>query len=237
MPLARYVPEDFRLYGLQARGLDGKSEFPGSLRQMAADYLEQIRTVQADGPYYLLGFSFGGIVAHEIAAQLRAGGEEVAALIILDASPPDKKPESGTPRQKIVAGQEPTKPAHREPADPDTMMARITDQVRTEAGQVLGDISDDEVALLAKTFQKNASLLENHDFRRFDGNALVFTATEGKRITKALQGRGHTLAGDWAPYVSGEISEIRLPCTHLDIIQPDMLGQVWAGISSWLGLE
>jgi thioesterase domain-containing protein/aryl carrier-like protein len=237
MPLARYVPEDFRLYGLQARGLDGKSEFPGSLRQMAADYLEQIRTVQADGPYYLLGFSFGGIVAHEIAAQLRAGGEEVAALIILDASPPDKEPESGTPRQKIVAGQEPTKPAHREPADPDTMMARITDQVRTEAGQVLGDISDDEVALLAKTFQKNASLLENHDFRRFDGNALVFTATEGKRITKAVQGRGHTLAGDWAPYVSGEISEIRLPCTHLDIIQPDMLGQVWAGISSWLGLE
>lgn len=36
--------------------------------------------------------------------------------------------------------------------------------------------------------------------------------------------------------VSGEIPEIRLPCTHLDITKPDMLARVWAGISGWLGL-
>src|SRR6202035_6200465 len=62
MPLARYVPADYPLYGLQDRGLDGASQLAGSVRDMAADYLEQIRAVQGSGPYHLLGWSFGGIV-------------------------------------------------------------------------------------------------------------------------------------------------------------------------------
>lgn len=57
MSLARYVPEDFRHYGLQVRALDGTSEFPASVRDMAADYIEQIKTVQSAGPYRLLGYS------------------------------------------------------------------------------------------------------------------------------------------------------------------------------------
>ena len=101
MPLARYVPENLRLYALQARALDGTSEFPGSVRDMAADYVEQIKTVQPAGPYRLLGHSFGGIVAHEIAVQLRGGGD-AAALIVGDNFPPpphgeaaDREPQPG----------------------------------------------------------------------------------------------------------------------------------------------
>jgi amino acid adenylation domain-containing protein len=236
MPLARYVPEDFRLYGLQARGLDGNSEFPASLREMAADYIEQIRTVQPSGPYYLLGCSFGGIAAHEMAVQLQGQGEEVAALIILDAYPPPQGQEEGAggAGQEVAAGEEADKPG-RKPPHPAT--ARVTDAIRQEAGQVLGAISDDEVELLAKNFTTNESLMKEHDFRRFDGGALVFVATEGKRITSLEQGHGNMPAALWRPYMSGEISEIHLSCNHLDIIRPDMLARVWTGISSWLGLE
>jgi thioesterase domain-containing protein len=117
-------------------------------------------------------------------------------------------------------------------------MARTVDRMRAEAGRVLGAISDEEVMLLARNFRKNAILMADHNFRRFDGDALVFVATEGKRnINVSDQGRGSMPAGRWKPYVSGEITEIHLPCTHLDIIRPDMLAQVWAGISSSLGLE
>jgi amino acid adenylation domain-containing protein len=73
------------VYGLQARGLDGK-EIPNlSIHQMAADYIQDIRSVQPEGPYCIGGFSAGGVVAFEMARQLRAAGQEVAILALLDS--------------------------------------------------------------------------------------------------------------------------------------------------------
>ena len=230
MPLARYLPEDFRLYGLQARGLTG--EFPGSLREMAADYIEQIRAVQASGPYHLLGWSLGGHIAHEMAVQLQAVGEE-AVLILLDAFPPllpvkpapqennpDKNPsEQGQKRENKDRRQE-NAVARRED------MAK---QVLLEAGGVLGAISDEEVRQLTEVFYRNDELLDSHEFGMVNGDTLLFVGELGKPP-------GILDAERWAPYISGEIAEIRLPCNHSGMAQPDMLAQVWSGISAWLGL-
>lgn len=78
---------DQPLYGLQARGLDGSRVLPGSIAEMAADYVARIRTVRPRGPYHLLGWSFGGVVAHEMAVQLQRAGEEVGLLAVLDSMP------------------------------------------------------------------------------------------------------------------------------------------------------
>ncbi len=86
-PLVRFAPHDLPVYGLQAAGLDGAGRLPDSLPDMAADYIGQVRTVQSSGPYRLLGWSYGGLVAHEMARQLQAAGERVEALILLDAYP------------------------------------------------------------------------------------------------------------------------------------------------------
>jgi nonribosomal peptide synthetase DhbF len=53
---------DYPIYGLQARGIGKKEPLPQSLDDMAADYIEKIRTVQPKGPYRLLGWSLGGNV-------------------------------------------------------------------------------------------------------------------------------------------------------------------------------
>ncbi|MFF5906416.1 amino acid adenylation domain-containing protein [Streptomyces sp. NPDC012623] len=91
--LADRAPEQYPFYALRPRGLDaGAAELPDSLSRMAADYVAQIRTVQAHGPYHLLGWSFGGHVVQEMAAQLEEAGEEVAALVVVDASPVDGRP-------------------------------------------------------------------------------------------------------------------------------------------------
>ncbi|MEU5730634.1 non-ribosomal peptide synthase/polyketide synthase [Streptomyces antimycoticus] len=91
--LADCAPERYPFYALRPRGLDTDSaELPDSLSHMAADYVAQIRTVQASGPYHLLGWSFGGHVVQEMAAQLEEAGEEVAALVVLDSSPVDGRP-------------------------------------------------------------------------------------------------------------------------------------------------
>jgi amino acid adenylation domain-containing protein len=82
---ADHFDPDQPVYGLQARGLDGK-EIPNmSIPQMAADYLRDIRSVQPEGPYCIGGFSAGGVVAFEMARQLRAAGQQVAILALLDS--------------------------------------------------------------------------------------------------------------------------------------------------------
>ena len=86
--LARLLGPEQPFYALQARGLDGRSEPLRSIEEMAAEYLRAVRGVQPHGPYQLAGWSFGGVVAYEMAQQLRRDGEEVALVGILDSLAP-----------------------------------------------------------------------------------------------------------------------------------------------------
>jgi thioesterase domain-containing protein/aryl carrier-like protein len=233
MPLTRYVPQEFGIYGLQARGLDGTGEPARSVREMAADYIGLIRSVQDTGPYYLLGWSFGGIPAHEIAVQLQAAGEEVAALILLDSYPANRGPDPETPgHEGTPAGD--TSAGNPEGTSPDSgaddaRMARLLERTRREAGEVLGAITDDELVLLARTFLRNGEIQDAHDPGWFDGGPLLFVAAEGKDDDRPTAQR-------WEGYVSGTVTEIRLPCAHSDMARPDILAQIWSAISGHLGL-
>jgi thioesterase domain-containing protein/acyl carrier protein len=88
--LAIKLHPDQPVYGLQARGLDGETQLvPQSVEDMAADYIHQIQTIQPHGPYFLAGLSNGGIIALEIAQQLKLQGEDVALLAMFDTYGPD----------------------------------------------------------------------------------------------------------------------------------------------------
>jgi oxalate---CoA ligase len=82
--LARYLGQDQPVYGLQARGVDGRQEPLTRVEEMAAYYLEEIVAVQPEGPYLLFGYSFGGLVAYEMARQLNEQGRQVALLALGD---------------------------------------------------------------------------------------------------------------------------------------------------------
>ncbi len=97
--LGAHLGQDQPVYALQARGLYGDDRPHESFEEAAADYIEAIRTVQPHGPYYLGGFSGGGITAFEMAHQLRAAGEEVRFLAMLDSIP--AKTPSLTTRDRI----------------------------------------------------------------------------------------------------------------------------------------
>lgn len=79
---------DADVYGIQCRGLDGLSMPMNDIKRMAAVYIDAIKTVQAEGPYYLLGGSMGGVVAFEMACQLQNQGDPIAALVMFDSYPP-----------------------------------------------------------------------------------------------------------------------------------------------------
>lgn len=76
------------VYGVQARGLIGDAAPHEEVQTAAADYIAEIRALQPQGPYLLAGYSGGGITAYEMAQQLKAAGQEVAVLAMLDTPLP-----------------------------------------------------------------------------------------------------------------------------------------------------
>jgi thioesterase domain-containing protein len=88
--LAPYLQVPIPVFAIEARGLDEASMPDTSVEDMARHYLTRIRIVQPVGPYFLLGHSFGGLVALEMAQLLAEAGERIACLILLDTPPPEK---------------------------------------------------------------------------------------------------------------------------------------------------
>jgi acetoacetyl-CoA synthetase len=84
-PIGKLVRSQRPVYAIQARGLDGADAPFDSLTEMASYYADSIRDVQPHGPYILAGYSFGGVVAFEMAHQLSTTGEKVALLALLDS--------------------------------------------------------------------------------------------------------------------------------------------------------
>ena len=91
VPLVRQLDARLTVIGLQARGLDGRSEPHGSVQAAASAYVREIRAQVPHGPYYLLGHSFGGWLALEIARQLHACGAQVAPVLLIDSRVPGKR--------------------------------------------------------------------------------------------------------------------------------------------------
>ncbi|KAF9951952.1 hypothetical protein BGZ65_005628 [Modicella reniformis] len=85
--LSRHLNADQPLYGLQERGFFDNGQPAATIDEMASDYICQIRRIQAHGPYHLLGYSFGGMVAHTMAVQLEQQGEKVSLLALMDSIP------------------------------------------------------------------------------------------------------------------------------------------------------
>jgi amino acid adenylation domain-containing protein len=82
--LAKGLDPDQPVFGLQARGLNGVDEPFDTMEDIAACYISEMLEQNPDGPYNLAGYSFGGIVAFEMAKQLEAMGKQVNMLAIFD---------------------------------------------------------------------------------------------------------------------------------------------------------
>jgi thioesterase domain-containing protein/acyl carrier protein len=93
-----YLETDRTVYGLQSKGLDGEHPPCTSIPEMAANYIEEIKSVQPQGPYLLSGFSLGGLIAFEVAQQLQAQGQEIELLALVDPTTPNltsSEPDAG----------------------------------------------------------------------------------------------------------------------------------------------
>ena len=85
--LVKHIESSQPIYGMQARGVDGVDEPFDCIEDLAQFYLNAIKETQPHGPYYLVGYSLGGLVTLEMAQRLSQEGEKVALLAMLESYP------------------------------------------------------------------------------------------------------------------------------------------------------
>ncbi|GAT67431.1 non-ribosomal peptide synthetase [Planomonospora sphaerica] len=217
--LIRHLP-DRPIYGLQAR----HDPLPSSLRELAADYVARIREVQPEGPYHLLGWSTGGIIAQEMAVQLRLAGQGVAPLAILDAYPAEGMRDL-PPSDEAEALEALLTMGGFAPDAASTLEGAI--EVLRREGSPLAGLPVETLRSLRDLYLNTNRLVRKLDTRVFDGDVLFFRATVDT-IDDTLT------PNTWRPHVSGMIDAHDVACSHKDMTRPGPIAEIGAIVAARL---
>ncbi|MFG2455462.1 thioesterase domain-containing protein, partial [Streptomyces sp. NPDC048512] len=203
--LLRHLDRQQPLYGLQARKFSDPDAAAPGVEEMVEDYLNEIRSVQPSGPYSLLGWSFGGIVAHAIAVRLQEEGEDVALLAMMDSYLPTDGWESG-----------------RLSYDSPEVLGAIAESIGhdpTSPDSPLAGLGTDGFSSLVEVFVDIANLSERINVGKFMGDILFFAAAADKA--------GSEPAPDvWSPHTNGRVEVHAIDCVHGAMTQPRPLSDI-----------
>ncbi|WP_428985994.1 amino acid adenylation domain-containing protein [Streptomyces pyxinicus] len=223
--LLRHLDPDRPVYGVQSPGLSGELPEVADVAGLCERYLTAIRAVQPEGPYHFAGYSFGGTVAHTLAALLQERGEEVAFLALLDAYPPEREDwsylDSPDWRERLereesgfllsVAG-----------LDGDTgrgvSRAEAVAAIRDSQGLLAG-FDEELLHAVVDTNVHCVRLLSRSRTRHFRGAVQFFTAA---RSTPAEDAPGLV----WPAHVGGPLTEHVLDCGHDELMSARVLDEI-----------
>ena len=227
--LIKALKKDFPIYGLQARGISEPGNYPKSLDEMAADYIEQIQRVQPEGPYHLIGWSLGGNVVQAMATKLQQQGEEVALVAMLDAYPNHFLPINNMPDESeaqiallALGGYDPESFGEK-PLE----LEHVIELLKKD-GSALASLDDAVIMNLKKTYVQSVHILSQSEPELFVGDILFFRSTIIPEWFEPI----HVNA--WEPYVHGTLEAYDIHCRHKDMCQPEPLAEIGEIISEKL---
>ena len=217
--LIRHIPGGHPIYGLQALNLVEREMFPKTVEDMAAGYLSVIREIQPFGPYNLLGWSFGGLVAYAIATHLQSVGQEVALLALLDSFP--RECEKSLPS---CTGKHEKEPRFADTGD--DPVNRL-DTLRRE-GHILSTLEQRHYDAIKEALRKSGPLMLNFLPHRFHGSLLLFVSTENK-IKQPIEA--------WRSYVDGQIKVHMVDCAHETMMEPLPAAKIGSALAAELAKQ
>ncbi|MFJ8477445.1 amino acid adenylation domain-containing protein [Kitasatospora sp. NPDC094011] len=232
--LAEHLDPSRPVYGLQARGLSDDGPLPTGLGEVAEEYLARVRAIQPHGPYHLLGWSYGGVVAHEMAVRLRAAGEPVALLANLDAYPEDARGARPSDAEFLAdflaeAGADTT-------ALPDGPAELTPHSVAAHLARTPGPLATLQPALLERllaVMRNNLELFQRFTPRRLDDCPMtLFVATGGPRRPTPEE-RALKLKS-WEPYVGSAVRAHDVDADHQQLLQPGPAATIGAVLDRYL---
>jgi thioesterase domain-containing protein len=211
---------DCPIIGIQQVLEDGEAE-PQSIRDMAKNYADRIQRVYPAGPYNLLGWSFGGVVAHELAIELEQRGCEIACLILLDAQPRiDNLPnEDLGDWKKHIEALRFYRIGHPE-QDDSFSYEQIEELVRERgAAEFAAEFPryKQVLDLFVQNINSAIELSRTHEPGVFNSDMIIFSAVRDETNPSS------SLQQSWRPYVGGEITAYSVDCTHQEMLTTESL--------------
>ncbi|WP_194819698.1 non-ribosomal peptide synthetase [Nocardia sp. XZ_19_385] len=217
---AQYL--DRPIYGVQSPVLSEPDYLPSALADMVHRYVAEIRAVQPDGPYHLLGWSLGGVLAHGVAVALQASGAEVASLVMLDSRIGDDIGDLRTALAALFTEMGLTDSAVVADGESDDLTDEALAALHAAIPPELAAITPDHLRTIYRSALRSARLESTADFGVYRGRLDFFSA----------QGAG--LAASWAEYVDGEIVDHPVDAPHDLLTTPEVLRSVGPRIASLL---
>ncbi|SNT48365.1 amino acid adenylation domain-containing protein [Rhodococcoides kyotonense] len=218
--LAAHIDRDKGLYALQSPALTESDWSPSSIEEWAARYVDEIRRVQPAGPYELLGWSLGGVLAHAVSVQLQAQGETVSLLGMMD-SVVGSAATTGELLER--SGAAPATPADLfgglVPGDVDDVdmspegIARLLSSVPS-----LGEITTDRIERVLVEAERAFELIDRYVPGRYDGT-LVYFAAGSDDETGRIGADGWNAAAD-------DVENHVLPYSHWTMASPEALTMI-----------
>lgn len=235
--LLTHLEPDQPVYGLQAQGLDGKQPILTKVEDMAALYIGEMKTVQPDGPYFIVGHSFGGFVAFEIAQQLQAAGDEVAFLGLFDAIIPGAR--GRVPHQEVLR-------RHWQEFS-QTGPAYFLQKLRQKITATQNELEQSWKRLKGKYYQKQGVALP-HTIRNLPikqanhqaARAYQLQVYPGVVTLFRAQERFHTVAWEldpflgWGPLAGGGLEVIDVPGDHESCLKEPHISSLAAEVTACL---
>ncbi len=220
--LSNLLGSDQPFYGLQAPGVDGIRQPLSTVEAMAEEYFQTLKQVQPHGPYHLIGWSAGGVIAYDLAQKVLAAGERVAHLGIIDsgvlytlgilrALSSDDGPGmfelmGRSPSQKIAEFRQ-----------------------RSSAAKLIPDEANDEMAIrIMKLFESNARAVCYYRPQPYAGRIDLYQAEEP---LVALKRQPYS---EWSQLCSDTRLHI-VPGNHLTVVHEPHVHELAANIVRALG--
>ncbi|MDN0196799.1 type I polyketide synthase [Streptomyces sp. S.PNR 29] len=223
LPLTRLLPSDQAVYGME------RLDAVASMEDKAAHYVTLIRDIQPQGPYRLLGWSFGGCLAYEAACQLKENGQGVAFLGLIDTILPAALPDLDSQDLLLerfgrfaeyiekTYGHRLDLPWDELAATPDDRQIDVIMRLVAEAGL---DMSPG-IMEHQRTSYVDARIGERYVPRPYDGRVVLYRAQQAQPLTTALDPRYLRSEADlgWAP-LCPSLEIVPVEGDHLSLIDP-----------------
>jgi amino acid adenylation domain-containing protein len=215
--LAQQLGHDRSIYGIQPSKVGDTAS--SSMESIASLHIDSLRSVQSNGPYYLVGFSLGGIIAYEMARQLHDAGEKVSMLGLIDTYAPGYPRKSSAPVRLVLHFLEMLR-------RPGARADYVKERIERLASRVFARSSSQPATLSSMPGSVESGIQRRSDallralrtYRPmpYFGPILLCRATAALEYTGSHY--GDQLLG-WGKWLKGEVRSQSIPGAHLDLVR------------------
>ncbi|WP_176458092.1 non-ribosomal peptide synthetase [Rhodococcus sp. WWJCD1] len=225
--LVPHIDTERPIYGLQSPAFSAETDIPNSIRAWASFYVGKIREIQPCGPYHLIGWSLGGLIAHAMAVELQNEGEEVATLAMMDSFVLNKTEhvtENPVTLGEILGGL--GIDSHSDSEDFEFSVESVVDLLRTMPAP-FDTMSRSRVERIVEVIGRSVELASVYEPPLFEGRLAYFASVVDDPS-------GSIGVSTWSGAVAGEVTVTGVHSTHWHMASGSAFAEIGPVLNDYL---